>query len=90
MSKTMEYPDSKEVIKRAIALQAKKADKEKKLILDGYMIMKKYTDCKAPAEVTAIKIRKANLNDVFEEDMKYFSNLSSVDVQDNEIPVWKF
>lgn len=50
--------------------------------------MQKYK-MKSPAEITFVKIRNNNLNDVYENDMPIFTNLSTLDLSDNEIPLHK-
>lgn len=52
------------------------------------MIMTKYK-LNSPVEINYIKIRNNNLIDVFEEDMAYFTNVSTIDLQDNEVPLYK-
>lgn len=58
------------------------------LILDGYMIMKKY-NFESPSQVTSINIQKNNLFNVFEEDMVHFSNVGNINLIDNTVPLYK-
>ena len=50
--------------------------------------MKKY-GFEAPSEVHAISITKNHLNDVYEEDMSHFKNVSSINLSDNMIALYK-
>ena len=81
-------PTTAEILLRNAEKEEKKKKKKRKLIMDGYMIMQKYK-LSSPDQVTKIVIRNNNLYDVFEDDMPYFSNLSELDLTDNEVPLWK-
>ena len=53
------------------------------------MIMNKF-DLNIPEEASSIKITKHNINDVYEDDMPYFINLSELNLQDNyKVPMYK-
>lgn len=64
-------------------------EKKKKWILDGYMIMQKFQH-DSPEEASCVRITKHMINDVFEEDMIHFTNLTELVLKDNlQIPMYK-
>lgn len=53
------------------------------------MIMNKF-DFEVPEEASSVTITNKNINDVFEDDMKYFTNLTELNLKDNyQIPMYK-
>jgi Leucine-rich repeat (LRR) protein len=71
------------------SIPPKKASSKHYWILDGYMIMNKF-DLDMPEEASCVVIRNHMINDVFEDDMAYFKNLTEFDLKDNhQIPMHK-
>jgi len=63
--------------------------RKKSWILDGFMIMNKF-ELDLPEQASSATITNHDINDIFEDDMKFFTNLTELNLKDNnKVPMYK-